>query len=157
MKRTYFLLSIFLLILLGYAGIFLYREYEVKKSISERVKQYGPSARNRLAPYFTRAGVSYPPPTIIFLALKNKLRLDLYAGPQPDKVCYIRSYPILANSGHLGPKLRQGDAQIPEGFYTIESLNPNSRFHLSLRINYPNAFDRKMARLTAEPTWAAIS
>jgi murein L,D-transpeptidase YafK len=59
----------------------------------------------------------------------------------------IRTYPILAASGRLGPKLKEGDRQVPEGLYRIESLNPNSMFHLSLRLNYPNEFDRKQARL----------
>jgi murein L,D-transpeptidase YafK len=57
----------------------------------------------------------------------------------------VRSYPIRAASGVLGPKLRQGDRQVPEGLYRIELLNPNSRFHVSLRVNYPNQFDRRMA------------
>jgi murein L,D-transpeptidase YafK len=57
----------------------------------------------------------------------------------------VRSYPILAASGRLGPKLRQGDKQVPEGLYRIESLNPNSRFHLALRVDYPNAFDQRQA------------
>lgn len=46
----------------------------------------------------------------------------------------------------LGPKLRAGDLQVPEGLYRVELLNPNSRFHLSLRLDYPNAFDRRRAR-----------
>jgi murein L,D-transpeptidase YafK len=46
----------------------------------------------------------------------------------------------------LGPKLQEGDNQVPEGLYRIESLNPNSAFHLALRTNYPNAFDREKAR-----------
>lgn len=46
----------------------------------------------------------------------------------------------------MGPKLRYGDFQVPEGFYRIESLNPNSAFHLSLRVNYPNRFDRAQAQ-----------
>jgi murein L,D-transpeptidase YafK len=45
----------------------------------------------------------------------------------------------------LGPKLREGDRQVPEGVYRIASLNPNSRFHLSMEVNYPNDFDRAMA------------
>ena len=39
----------------------------------------------------------------------------------------------------------EGDHQVPEGVYRAEFLNPNSRFHLSIRLNYPNAFDRQMA------------
>jgi len=41
--------------------------------------------------------------------------------------------------------LREGDQQVPEGIYSIESLNPNSSYHLSLRVNYPNVFDREQA------------
>ncbi len=54
--------------------------------------------------------------------------------------------PIQKASGTSGPKLRLGDYQVPEGFYKIESLNPNSRFHLSLRVNYPSPEDRLQAK-----------
>ncbi|MCB0733609.1 MAG: L,D-transpeptidase family protein [Flavobacteriales bacterium] len=53
----------------------------------------------------------------------------------------IRSYPFCSSVGALGPKRQQGDFQIPEGFYTISEFNPSSDFHLSLKINYPNASD----------------
>jgi murein L,D-transpeptidase YafK len=51
-------------------------------------------------------------------------------------------------SGGLGPKLRQGDRQAPEGFYYVApaNMNPNSRFHLSFNIGYPNAYDRALGR-----------
>jgi murein L,D-transpeptidase YafK len=54
---------------------------------------------------------------------------------------FIRSYAILGASGPLGPKLRQGDLQVPEGVYPIVYLNPNSIAHLSLAFGYPNDFD----------------
>src|SRR5690606_33287906 len=57
----------------------------------------------------------------------------------------VHQYPVLAASGQAGPKLREGDRQVPEGFYAIESLHPNSRFHLALRVNYPNQSDRQRA------------
>ncbi len=53
-----------------------------------------------------------------------------------------KEYEMTAQSGRLGPKLREGDGQIPEGIYHVESLNPNSLYHLALRLDYPNAFDR---------------
>ena len=56
-----------------------------------------------------------------------------------------RTYPMTGFSGQLGPKLGEGDRQIPEGIYGIEYLNPNSMFHLSLKVSYPNRFDRKRA------------
>ena len=57
-----------------------------------------------------------------------------------------RRYVMTKFSGKLGPKLREGDGQIPEGVYGIEYLNPNSLFHLSLKVSYPNATDRKRAK-----------
>ena len=53
-----------------------------------------------------------------------------------------RRYAMTGFSGSLGPKLEEGDRQIPEGVYGIEYLNPNSRFHLSLKVSYPNEFDK---------------
>ena len=56
-----------------------------------------------------------------------------------------RTYPMTAFSGTLGPKLREGDGQIPEGVYGLEYLNPNSSYHLSMKVSYPNADDRAQA------------
>ncbi len=115
-----------------------------KRSLEQAVAQYGPGARARLSPYFERAGAAYPPSAATLLAIKDQARLELWAeedgGPR-----FIRSYPIRGLSGRAGPKLREGDRQVPEGIYRITYLNPNSRYHVSLRLNYPNAFDRKMA------------
>ncbi len=54
---------------------------------------------------------------------------------------HIKNYPVLAASGHAGPKLKEFDLQVPEGIYHITALNPNSLFHLSMRVNYPNRYD----------------
>jgi len=54
----------------------------------------------------------------------------------------VDKYEFCSSSGQLGPKRRQGDYQIPEGFYFIDRYNPFSSFHLSLGINYPNKSDR---------------
>lgn len=60
----------------------------------------------------------------------------------------FQSYPICRFSGSLGPKLKEGDRQAPEGFYEVASgqLNPNSRHHLSFNLGFPNAFDRAHGR-----------
>ena len=58
-----------------------------------------------------------------------------------------RIYPMTAFSGKAGPKLREGDGQIPEGVYGISYLNPNSRYYLSLKVSYPNASDKARAKL----------
>lgn len=60
----------------------------------------------------------------------------------------FRTYPICTWSGKLGPKLRQGDGQSPEGFYRVGrgQLNPHSQYHLSFNLGYPNAYDRAHRR-----------
>ena len=107
------------------------------------------AARARLQSHFNRAGVAFPPARVVLLGLKDERRLEVYAGASDDALKHIADYPVLAASGSLGPKLREGDRQVPEGVYPLESLNPNSRFHVALRVGYPNAFDRDMAQRDA--------
>jgi hypothetical protein len=117
-----------------------------RATVADRLVEHGAAARARLEPYFTAAGVAFPPAVALLAGFKQERRLELYAAAPGQAVRFVRSYPILGSSGTLGPKLREGDLQVPEGFYGIESLNPNSRFHLALRVDYPNEHDRAMAR-----------
>lgn len=95
----------------------------------------------------TAAGLAYPPARVAIVVLKQERMLYLLGqSAGSDSWRRIAEYPVLAASGTLGPKLREGDKQVPEGVYRIESLNPNSRFHLSLRVNYPSDKDRRIAR-----------
>src|SRR5262245_43678129 len=114
-------------------------------TIADRVAQYGPPARARLAPYFAAAGVPYPPERFVLLGFKRERELHLLASAPGRDFTFIRSYRILGASGVLGPKLREGDRQVPEGIYAIEYLNPNSVAHLSLALSYPNGYDRARA------------
>lgn len=120
------------------------------RTVADVLAKVGPAARARLEPHFLRAGVSWPPHEIAFLVLKNERRMAVWArnapAPRPARWKFIRNYPILAASGDPGPKLLEGDYQVPEGVYRIEHLNPNSSYHLSMKVSYPNAFDRRMAR-----------
>lgn len=75
------------------------------------------------------------------LVFKRDRRVELHAPGWSDPLVY----PMTGFSGTLGPKLREGDGQIPEGVYAVASLNPNSAFHLSLELGYPNENDRKRA------------
>jgi murein L,D-transpeptidase YafK len=113
-------------------------------TVADALRLYGANARLRLAPHFRRAGVAYPPQRIALLAFKKEMRVALWAG-DAKTWHFIRSYPILAASGRAGPKLRQGDYQVPEGLYRIEWLNPMSSYHLSMKVSYPNDFDRAQA------------
>ncbi len=114
-------------------------------TIPERVAQYGPTARTRLAPYFAAAGVPYPPDRFALLGFKQERELHLLAAGPGQPLTFVRAYPILGASGVLGPKLREGDLQVPEGVYPIDYLNPNSIAHLSIGLGYPNAYDRARA------------
>jgi len=114
-------------------------------SIEDRVEEYGPAARARLLPYFARAGVPYPPARFLLLGLKQERELQLYAAGPAQGFAFIRSYAVFGASGEIGPKLREGDRQVPEGVYRIVYLNPNSIAHLSLALDYPNPFDRMHA------------
>lgn len=78
--------------------------------------------------------------SVTLVAMKHEREFHVFA--HRDGVAHrVASYPILAASGTAGPKLREGDKQVPEGFYGVSFLNPNSRFHLSLRVDYPNQED----------------
>ena len=112
-----------------------------KKTIGDRVTQYGDVVRARLVPFFARAGVAYPPQDVTLVGLKAERMVQVWVVGTDRKWKHLQDYPILGMSGVLGPKLREGDMQVPEGLYRLESLNPNSLYHLALRVNYPNAED----------------
>lgn len=80
---------------------------------------------------------------IYLRAFKKERILQVWGKNKTDKTYkHIISYPFCMTSGQLGPKRKQGDLQIPEGFYHIDRFNPWSNFYLSLGINYPNQSDR---------------
>jgi hypothetical protein len=116
-------------------------------TVAQRVVQFGPAVAKRLRSAVQGAGLTYPPQALAYVAFKNSKLLQVYGrmgDAQPWR--FIKQYPILAASGHSGPKLAEGDNQVPEGLYRAYFLNPNSLFHLSIRLNYPNTFDKKMAQ-----------
>jgi len=85
------------------------------------------------------------PDQVLLVAYKKEKILELrYKAEQKWKL--FKQYPLTAYSGKLGPKLNEGDKQIPEGIYNIEYLNPNSSFYLSMKINFPNTFDLTQAK-----------
>lgn len=116
-----------------------------RATVRERVDRYEAAVRARLAGDLQRAGVAWPPRGVWLVALKTERALRVYVAGADGRPRRLREYPILAASGRVGPKLREGDLQVPEGIYGVESLNPNSRYHLALRVDYPNADDRLRA------------
>jgi len=106
-----------------------------------RVRQARKSKLGTVQRLLARVGLSYPPRQVLLRVFKKERRLEVWArGDAAFK--RVQDYAICAASGELGPKRRQGDYQVPEGFYHIAVFNPWSAYHLSMGINYPNASDR---------------
>jgi murein L,D-transpeptidase YafK len=85
---------------------------------------------------------------ILVRAYKKESELEIWKRSSNGKYALLKTYPICRWSGQLGPKTREGDRQVPEGFYTVSpaQMNPNSAFYLSFDTGYPNAYDRSFGR-----------
>ncbi len=115
-------------------------------TLDERLAEIGPNARLRLRERFSANGIAFPPAEIALVAVKDESKLELFVrGAKGAPWRLVDVFPLLAQSGGLGPKLRQGDHQVPEGSYRVSFLNANSLYHVSMRLDYPNRFDREMA------------
>jgi hypothetical protein len=152
-KPRFFLVLVMLVMVASATGFYffgrgmwvpVYYRLVGRRTVADVIAKYGPLAESRLGPLFSSQGMSYPPERIALVGMKKEKALELWAlqGQQWKKV---RTYPIVRASGKLGPKLSKGDYQVPEGIYQIVGLNPNSNYHLSIKLDYPNAFDREMA------------
>jgi murein L,D-transpeptidase YafK len=109
----------------------------------QRVRAARVSATPRLEARFRRANLRYPPGEIFLRVFKLEGEMELWArNDREGAFVLVKAYPVCASSGAVGPKRREGDLQVPEGFYRVSGFNPWSRFHLSLRVDYPNASDR---------------
>jgi len=118
-----------------------------RSSPAPAVERDGSPAHQRLAPKLERAGVALGAPVYLRI-FKQERVLELWMAGADGAYSLVESYPICAFSGGLGPKLKEGDRQAPEGFYRVTPglMNPNSRFHLSFNLGFPNAYDRAHGR-----------
>ena len=88
---------------------------------------------------------------ILVRVFKQESEFEIWKQDRSGRFALLKTYPICRWSGELGPKIKEGDRQAPEGFYTITpgQMNPNSQFYLSFDLGYPNAFDRAHGRTGA--------
>jgi murein L,D-transpeptidase YafK len=115
-----------------------------------RVKDAYSEKESTVKNYFLNKNLNYPGCNIFLRAFKKEGVLEVWvkeAGSQTYQ--FLTQYDICATSGVLGPKRREGDRQVPEGFYYINHFNPQSNFHLSLGISYPNQSDRLLGDKSA--------
>ncbi len=98
---------------------------------------------------------------LLLCTLATCSKFKTYNGPtvtaievhKADRTMYLlhdtqvlKAYNIHLGGNPIGPKQFEGDGKTPEGAYVISARNPNSSYHLSLRISYPNDADRAYAK-----------
>jgi murein L,D-transpeptidase YafK len=141
---------------LGFGSLASCEERETTRAMNERTqlpgKQRAAAAAAAVKPGLERdlkaVGLKYGDP-VFLRAIKEDLVVELFVRNRgTGKFDLFRSYPIAGASGQLGPKLAEGDRQVPEGFYFVPAaaMNPQSLYHLSFNIGYPNAYDRAQQR-----------
>jgi len=114
---------------------------------STRASRAEREASARLRPVLNAQALSLGAP-VCLRVFKEERILELWLKTDAGQFRLLKSYPICAFSGGLGPKLARGDGQSPEGFYAVRpaALNPVSNYHLSFDVGYPNAYDRAKGR-----------
>ena len=139
-------------------GIFLLRPHELRWFYQEGASFIFPDEwEGYLAPIppatlalMSTKGVS-PADPILMRAYKKESEIELWKRGEDGKYALLKTYPMCRWSGQLGPKIREGDRQAPEGFYAVTpaSMNPNSSLYLSFNLGYPNEYDRSLGRTGA--------
>jgi murein L,D-transpeptidase YafK len=89
---------------------------------------------------------------ILIRLFKQEAELEVWKQDRAGRYALLKTYPICRWSGDLGPKIREGDRQAPEGFYSITpaQMNPKSAYYLSFNTGFPNAFDKALGRTGSE-------
>jgi len=139
------LIFIAIVLFLGYA---IYKNSTIERTHKENKKsqtKWQDNLENRSLKSSLKAlKANYGDRVFLRIFKKEKL-LEVWIKPKKSsEYKLLKSYKICSYSGNLGPKLKEGDRQAPEGFYKVykSSLNPNSKFHLSFNLGYPNKYDR---------------
>ena len=92
---------------------------------------------------FEEKKLTWPPQSLYIRSFKYDRQLEVWVkNGGNDQYKLFKTYKVCMQSGTTGPKRIEGDYQVPEGFYYINEFNPNSKYHLSLGLNYPNASDK---------------
>jgi len=131
----------FLLISIGFESGAI--DVPTSKRAEKAISSVEPTLKSELAV----KGLKYGAPIFIRI-FKNPGVLEVWVESSDGNFVKFKNYDICTFSGNLGPKLKQGDNQSPEGFYFVNAgrLNPWSSFHLSFNLGYPNKYDRAHGR-----------
>ena len=139
-------------ILIIIAGLFSHAllsqaDFLAEQKRYERVRDAIKEKQQILEKVLSESKITVENLNLLFVAYKDDDLLDVYAKSKHERTYKkILSYKVCSRSGKLGPKRKQGDKQVPEGFYYIDRFNPASTFHLSLGISYPNLADKRKSK-----------
>jgi murein L,D-transpeptidase YafK len=112
-----------------------------------RVREARVSTEDNIKRLYHQRHLRYPAAEVYLRVFKLERTLEVWVRPADrQRFELLTSYRICALAGGVGPKRRQGDHQVPEGFYNVDLFNPASAYHLSMRIDYPNRHDLKSNR-----------
>ncbi|MEI9901999.1 MAG: hypothetical protein WDN31_19960 [Hyphomicrobium sp.] len=108
----------------------------------------------RLDERLAEKGVA-PDASVLIRVFKAESEMEIWTGDQNGNYSLFATYPICYWSGTLGPKVKEGDRQAPEGFYTVtmeQAFHKGARWPLALDIGFPNAFDQGEPSPRARPS-----
>jgi murein L,D-transpeptidase YafK len=140
------LLNLRRLLLPGLALLLLALSVEARVPANARSRAAVARVRPALVEALADSGLAWGAPVFIRI-FKEERELEVWIK-SGRRYRHFRTWPICHVSGGLGPKIREGDGQAPEGFYFVPpaAFNPASSYHLSFNIGYPNAYDRALGR-----------
>lgn len=116
--------------------------------LPSRVAMASQNTKEPLIKDLKAVGLAFGSPLFLRAYKEEKLLEVFVFNTKRQQYQWFRSYPIAACNSTPGPKLAEGDGRTPEGVYGItpQAMNPNSQYHLSMNIGYPNAYDRSEKR-----------
>ncbi len=144
MVVKFFLTTVFFVIA-GYSSFSQTSFVESQKSLA-RIADVFNRREDSLKKEFEAKKINWPPKALYIRSFKYDQLMEIWVkGDEKKPFRLFKTYAICMQSGITGPKRMEGDLQIPEGFYYVNEFNPNSNYHLSLGLNYPNASDQLLS------------
>ncbi len=136
---------LFIYFLSFYASAFVaHAQYAFEEAPKKNIKisSIFSNVEDSLKKEFHEKGLQWPVKYMYVRAFKFEKQMEVWVkNDWKETFSLFKVYKVCATSGTFGPKRKEGDKQIPEGFYYINEFNPNSNYHLALGLNYPNASD----------------
>ena len=145
MSKTKYIFTLILLIGITYSVNAQNSFVDYQKSFA-KIADVFRRKEDTLRKQFESRNLSWPAKYVYIRSFKYDSQLEVWVkNSAKESFKLFKTYKVCAMAGSLGPKRMQGDYQVPEGFYYINEFKPNSMYHLSLGLNYPNASDRLLS------------